>query len=284
MKNVIAQLLLIISFLFCSCGQYWHRTALRQDLTFHASFDESTEADFALGERELFTRTALNQPAAEEYDTEKIIIEPDSGKYGGALHFETVLPDGHRVFYPASDNVAYSDNSPWGGTVSYWLNLELNTDLPRKFCDPVQFMNRRFNDAAIWQDFTGDTPRDLRVGMFPDGKDNINTDKVPEEEQPVFRLKNPDFKRSEWRHIVITWDNINSGKQDGVCTVYLDGENIGRISGKTMRFTWDLDRTQINVGVNYIGLMDDLAIFNRALSEREVLYLHGLRNGILDIR
>jgi hypothetical protein len=283
MKNVFIIIILIANILFISCNKSGHHNSIKQALIFHSSFDLTTEADYSFGESGLYTRTALDNPAVEGFDTEIIKIEQDAGKFGGALRKISVLPDGHRVFYPARDNVAYSDNT-WGGAVSYWLNLDPNADLPRNYCDPIQFMNRRFNDASIWQDFTGDKPRDLRVGMFPDGKDNINTNKIPEEQQPVYRLNNPGWKRGEWHHLVISWDNINSEKPDAVCTLYLDGKNIGGITGKTSRFTWDLERTQINVGVNYVGLMDDLAIFNRALTESEVLYLHGLENGIHDIR
>ena len=283
MKTVIVTCMITASVCIASCGESAHKDALREALTLHASFDSTVEADFALGESVLYTRTSWKDPPTEGFDTEKIVIEDQSGKFGGAVRFDPVLPDGHRVFFHTLDNVAYSESS-WGGTVSYWLNLNPNTDLPRNFCDPFQFMGRRFNDAAIWQDFTDDKPRDFRIGMFPDGPENINTKDIPEEKQPVFRLKNPDFKRGEWHHVVVTWDNINSGRADAVCMVYIDGKKIDGISERLTRFTWDPDRAQINIGANYVGLMDDFTIFNRTLTEEEVIYLHGLENGVSDIR
>src|SRR5262249_32318084 len=37
---------------------------------------------------------------------------------------------------------------------------------------------------------------------------------------------------------------------------------------------WDLDRTGIYVAVNFIGLLDELALFNRPLTAEEVARLH----------
>ena len=33
---------------------------------------------------------------------------------------------------------------------------------------------------------------------------------------------------------------------------------------------WDLDKAGIYIAVNYIGLMDEIALFNRALTEDEI--------------
>jgi hypothetical protein len=37
---------------------------------------------------------------------------------------------------------------------------------------------------------------------------------------------------------------------------------------------WDLDKAGIYVAVNYIGLLDELALFNRPLSAAEVAHMH----------
>jgi hypothetical protein len=241
------------------------------------------EADYSRGEPGLYTRPSPDTPATPGYDAEKIYIEEQSGKFGGAVRFDPVLPEGHRVFFRSAGNVAYSETA-WGGAVSYWLNLDPNIDLPRNFCDPFQFFGQKYNDAAIWQDFTDDKPRDFRIGFFPDGPDNANTNNIPEEKQPVCRMSDPGFKRGEWHHVVVTWDNINSGRPDAVCMVYFDGVKIGEISHRLTRFTWDHDRAQLNIGANYVGLIDDFAIFGRVLTGDEIQYLFELENGVNDIR
>ena len=45
-------------------------------------------------------------------------------------------------------------------------------------------------------------------------------------------------------------------------------------------FGWDLERAAIRLGVNYVGLFDDLSVFNRELSEPEVKALHQLKDGV----
>jgi hypothetical protein len=43
-------------------------------------------------------------------------------------------------------------------------------------------------------------------------------------------------------------------------------------------------RAAIRIGVNYTGLYDELALFNRPLSDEEVRALHGLPEGIFSLR
>jgi hypothetical protein len=40
----------------------------------------------------------------------------------------------------------------------------------------------------------------------------------------------------------------------------------------------------IRLGVNYVGLWDELAVFSRALSADEVASLHGLEKGVQELR
>lgn len=41
---------------------------------------------------------------------------------------------------------------------------------------------------------------------------------------------------------------------------------------------------QLVLAAAYVGHMDDLAVFDRALTEREVMQVFTLRNGIADLR
>ena len=45
-------------------------------------------------------------------------------------------------------------------------------------------------------------------------------------------------------------------------------------------FTWDLSKATIRLGLGYVGLLDELAIFNRALSAGEVRMLFELPAGL----
>ena len=45
-------------------------------------------------------------------------------------------------------------------------------------------------------------------------------------------------------------------------------------------FTWDVANTRLNLGIGYVGLYDDVAAFNKALSPDEVRFLYSLENGV----
>jgi hypothetical protein len=44
-----------------------------------------------------------------------------------------------------------------------------------------------------------------------------------------------------------------------------------------------LSEAQIRVGVNYVGMYDELALFDRPLSDEEVMALHELEAGITSL-
>ena len=77
----------------------------------------------------------------------------------------------------------------------------------------------------------------------------------------------------------MTFAGFNNEGTDGVGKLYLDGKLRGTMTGRRQIFTWDPSKVLIRVGINYIGLYDDLAIFNRALNDAEVQALHDLPEG-----
>jgi hypothetical protein len=78
--------------------------------------------------------------------------------------------------------------------------------------------------------------------------------------------------------VVITHTGLGGGK--GAAKLYLDGKIQGTTETIGEPFRWDRSRAAIRLGVNYVGLWDELAIFSRALSDREVADLHRLRGGL----
>ena len=49
-------------------------------------------------------------------------------------------------------------------------------------------------------------------------------------EKPLVKVERPPFKRGQWTHVVFTFLNFNTGKPDGVVTLYVNGESRGSIS------------------------------------------------------
>ena len=91
---------------------------------------------------------------------------------------------------------------------------------------------------------------------------------------PMVRVPGIPFKNGEWHHIAVTWKNFDTGKNDAVSSLYIDGKLIDAVKDRPLAMDWDMDKTGIYVAINFIGLLDELALFDRALSEAEVALLH----------
>jgi hypothetical protein len=66
--------------------------------------------------------------------------------------------------------------------------------------------------------------------------------------------------------------------------LYLDGKPAASLQGRALTFTWEPSKAVIVLALSYIGLFDDLAVFNRALTDEEVAYLYGLQGGVGSLR
>lgn len=253
--------------------------SLGQALTFYASFDNGPDADFGRGDRRVFMAPSMKPPriGTPGLPTNNVVsIAKGEGRVGDALRFHRKASE--IVFYQAANNVAYS-TSNWSGTVSFWLRLDPENDLEPGYCDPIQITPREWNDAALWVDFSKDErPRHFRLGVFADRRVWDPTlrdlDKTPESERPMVTVTKPPFSRQHWTHVVFTFTNFNTGRKDGVATLYLEGKSQGTVSVREQTFTWEPAKTVTMIGLNYTGLFDELALFSRALtgSEVETLY------------
>ncbi|MCI0421613.1 MAG: LamG domain-containing protein [Acidobacteria bacterium] len=261
--------------------------ALRKALTFHASFDRVVDADFAAGSKQLYTATSYKK----REDAKPGLHHPDvhlaagAGRFGGALRF--AKKNTKAVYYSAEKNVAYQP-SDWNGTVSFWLSLDPETDLEPGYCDPIQVTDEDYNDAALWVDFTkDDKPRHFRLGVFGDLKtwnpQNLPPDKNPDFLRRLVVVQKTPFARGRWTHVVVTHKALG-GSQGGVAKLYLNGALQGATPVISEPFGWNLDRAAIRLGVNYVGLFDDLAVFNRELSAQEVKALHQLKDGVKSLK
>ncbi len=259
---------------------------LRKALTFYASFDRAVEADFGLGDRQAYSATSYKkrEDTKAGLHHSDISVVADVGRFGGSLKF--VRKNTKALFYKAEKNVAYRPKD-WNGTVSFWLSLDPETDLEPGYCDPIQVTDEEYNDAALWVDFTkDDQPRHFRLGVFGDLK-VWNPKDVPPDKNPNFLgrlvvVKKTPFGKGKWTHVVITHTGLGSGR--GVAKLYLDGALQGSASAISEPFTWDLSRAAIRLGVNYVGLFDDLAVFNRELSSKEVGTLYQLTSGVKELK
>lgn len=245
---------------------------LKQDVTLRATFDGSLDASFALGDKKLYGAASYKEQASATpgLGTGDIEHAIGQGRKGDALRFKK--KNTRALFYQAARNVNF-DPKNWTGTISFWLNLDPDQDLEPGYCDPIQVTDKAYNDSAIWVDFTkDDKPRHFRLGVFGALK-SWNPQDTPPDKFPAFLnrlvvVKQPAFARGKWTHVAIAFEGLGSGK--GKATLYLDAKAQGTAAGIGEPFDWDLSKGAVRLGVNYVGLMDDVAIFKRALTAAEI--------------
>lgn len=259
-------------------------TALREALTLHASFDETLSADFAKGAADLrhFTTRAQRKAGGEPAKPGKHLeIQPEAGQIGGAMYRGA----GHegRLFYPAAKNLTL-DQPILSGTVSVWLRTNPDEDIPRAFCDPIMFISDNHRDGFMFLEWSKDhTPRKFRYAILPEyarwNEEDRDWESFPDDQRPMVQLGDRPFDRERWVHVAFTYDQINAGRA-GRGALFIDGQPVGEISGWDLTFAWNPEAVIIAVAWNYVGWMDDLAIFDRALTAEEIARLHALPGGV----
>ncbi|MCP4191101.1 MAG: LamG domain-containing protein [Planctomycetaceae bacterium] len=270
--------------LLLSFGDVQADDELAEALTFHAAFDESPDANFAKGDRQIYT---LDQVGGEKVvagiTVDEVKVEPTGGRWGGALKFEDVTKQ--IVMFQGKENVVY-DPTGFDMTISFWMSLTPDQDLKPGYVDPFQITDKKWNDASIFIDFTKDNPREVRLGCFSDFKHwnptETKWDEVAETDRPFVTVKQPPFDRDHWTHVVIVLERMNSTKLPSIARLYLDGRLQGQHLGPH-QFTWDPEQLKIMLGIQYVGRLDDFSIFEGALTLEQIRSLAELKNGVSDL-
>lgn len=256
--------------------------ALRRSLTFHAGFDGGVAATVARGDAALYTADENRERLVEGMRTDDVVLAAGRGKFGDALEFRR--PSDSILLYRAAKNFPYSQRN-WSGSVSLWLSLDPDRDLQPGFADPIQITDKTWNNASFFVDFTRDErPRHFRLGVFPDlgvwNPDGVDWEAFPVERRPMAGVDRPPFARGKWTHVAFTFSRFNTGSDAAIATLYLDGRRVGRIDRRVQTFTWDETEAVIMLGLSYVGLMDEVALFDRELTDKEVAELYALARGV----
>lgn len=249
-------------------------SSLTKSLSFLASFDESADADYARGDRGVYTGKNLERQQVSPGLPAGVASLHDQGRWGRALRFERRAEQ--VVFYRGADNVPYAADG-FAATVSLWMRLDPDQDLEPGYVDPLQITDKTWNNAALFLDFTkDDQPRHFRLGVFSDypfwNPQDRAWDSIPARERPMVEVARPPFARDRWTHVAFTIQDFNR-PTDGKAVLYLDGEPQPPLVGP-QRFTWNSQQVVIMLGIYYTGLMDELAVFDRALTADEIRALH----------
>lgn len=260
-------------------GQSPSQRKLAESVIFIAPFDESVDALVAAGDRRLYTVVEAESKVGLHRDDVRIL--PGKGKFGGALAFGKKV--GPVLYYQADRNLGYQEKN-WSGTVSFWLSLDPNKDLEPGYCDPIQITDKSALDASLFVEFSKDhTPRRFRMAVCPEHKvwnpSNREWEAIPVAERPIVEVIDPPFASGKWTHVVVAFEKFNSGEANGAAQLYLDGKKVGAIAERDQKYVWETSKARIMLGLSYIGLMDELTIFDEALNEADVAFLYNLPRG-----
>jgi len=259
-----------------ACGALLAHAA---DPVFVANFDGSIDAKTGKGDKRLYSAPDYKQQSAAKPGLEAaegfVRHGKGEGRNGGdALRF--LKSNTRAVFYKAAGGNVPFDAKNWSGTISFWLKLDPETELAPGFCDPIQITDKAYNDSAIWVDFTKDEkPRHFRLGVFGSlqawNPGNTAPDKNPAFNNRLVVVKQHPFKKDRWTNVVITWSKLGGGS--GSAQLYIDGKSQGSSPAIAEIFQWDMEKAALRLGVNYVGLMDDVAVYAQPLSASEVAAL-----------
>ncbi len=294
--DVLGTLLLIHGFSLQAAAE--EKKDLARGLVFHASFDQSVDADFARGDPKLYTAESIKrQKIRSGVHTSAVRRMEKGGRFGGCLSFQKRTNE--IVFFKGGRNVAFS-KSGFDGTISMWMKVSPK-GLPPGFVDPLQITDKTWNDRSIFLDFSKDSPRHFRMGFFADhsfwNPGNRKWEDIPENERPMVDTHPKPFPDDRWTHVAITYSDVNAkkverSKQDRVSSsdrsaqqvvLYVDGESVGEIVGP-QRVSWEPERVVMMLGIYYVGQIDELALFDRNLSAKEIIRLRDLPEGIKPLR
>ena len=258
--------------------------SLARALTFHASFDAGLDADFSRGEKTAYVRTKTGLVPAALNDELKLV--PGAGRFGGALHFPK--KGNTRPLFKDGGTLGYNATS-WSATVSVWLRLDPDKDLQPGYCDPVQIVGDDAKKGFIFLEWSKDeTPRVFRFAIRPLqpiwDPQNVGWGALPFAQRPMVQVAGAPFSRETWTHAVFTLEKINDKSAKPTGRLWLNGRLQGSIENWDLTFDWKADAAQLVLGAAYVGQLDDLAVFDRALTDAEVKQLMALKNGVRDLR
>ncbi len=217
---------------------------------------------------------------------DEVRLAPDAGRFGGALQF--TKKGNFRPSYKDGGVLGYNDKN-WNASVSVWLRLDPDKDLEPGYCDPVQIVGDDTKKGYIFLEFSKDeTPRFFRYAIRPLFKiwnpDNLQWADIPVGKRPMVQVARSPFSRETWTHVVFSLENVNDKGKPQIGRLHLNGQLQGTIENWDLTFGWDPARVLLVLGASYVGYMDDLAVFNRALTDGEVKQLYELKQGVGELK
>ncbi len=278
MKSVVTTIQLLLLPLSLAAVE---PATLARSLTLHVSFDHGIDADYSRGDPRMYSFSTSTERASGGVvglPDGAVRLEPEAGLAGGALRFAHKVAQ--KPFFKSAGVLDYN-GADWSGTVSVWLRLDPDADLEPGYCDPIMIVGDHRDSGFIFMEWSkDDRPRLFRYAILP-RKELWNPSGVPWAElpaakRPAVEVARAPFARDRWTHAVFTFDALNSSTRDPTGVLYLNGVRQGAIEHWDLTLGWTAEQVLLVLGSSYVGLMDELAVFDRALSDAEVEELYRL--------
>ncbi len=273
-----------LALFLCLASPLLAQDSLKSSLTFHASFDAGLNADFSKGNKTCVVKRGKDLvPCLFNGDVK---LAPGAGKFGSCLHFPK--KGATRPQFSGVNVLGYNDKS-WSATVSTWLKLTPDEDLEPGYCDPVQIVGDDGKKGFIFLEWSKDeTPRFFRYAIRPLfeiwNPTNVQWADIPFVKRPMVQVSNAPFSRETWTHVAFTLSNVNNKVSKPSGSLFINGKLQGRIENWDLRFGWDPASVALVLGASYVGHQDDLAVFDRALTDFEVVQLFKLEGGVASLK
>jgi hypothetical protein len=177
--------------------------------------------------------------------------EPNDGKYGGALRFQS------DSSYELSVNSNTLNSVSDGITVAFWINDMASSNVE------VQTFNAGSSDEQEIEVMTPDDFGDVYWRAGDDSNDVL-----------VWRSAVPSAWQEDWHHLAFT---KNEGSD--AMKIYFDGVGVDSKDGVSSSLG-GIGGQPIQIGSDHDAAYDDFKIFNRGLSDSEVAAL--FRGGDVD--
>jgi hypothetical protein len=209
-----------------------------------------------------------------------VTIAENQGKLGDSLQFSKTSDQ--VLFYYASANLPRPRNN-WAATVSFWLKPDLG-EIGPKACYPLQFSDGDWTHGGFFVRFPCMDKTVFEFGAVSalDAAEEpvADVDDMPHGQVTLLNIEDAPLDRDRWTMVTLTLRGVNpNADEDSVASLYLNGKLAGEVK-QPLRFVWmapgeaEPDAAMF-LGINYIGGMDDLRIYDKELSEKEVRMLPG---------
>ncbi|NJN05266.1 MAG: LamG domain-containing protein [Rhodobacteraceae bacterium] len=282
MKTLAAVSLLLWP-LLASTSLAQSHDALRSALTFHASFDTGLDADYSRGDKACYVRTKQGTVPAAFNEELKHLPGADGSEARCILRRRAPRVRSSRT--RACSITTTRAGVPRCRSGCAWTRTRIWSPATATRCRSSQ----RREEGFIFLEWSKDeSPRHFRFAIRPLEEiwnpNKLDWAKMTDAQRPAVNLPKAPFSREAWTHAVFTLESINDKTRKPVGRLYLNGELAGSIENWNLTLGWDPAQVALVLGASYVGHLDDLAVFNRALTGAEVKQLNGLKGGVRELR